>query len=134
MRPVPPAPSSVPVMRIRGEPARPVGSLLLWSVLLALLAAGPVWAQPASPGSRPGGVTIPAGEEQATVVADQMQQVGGATDLMIAVGNVEITRGQSRLLADRVEINRDTGQAVAQGKVVFYDGPDRLVGVESTKT
>jgi LPS-assembly protein len=128
MGPVPPAPSSVPVMRVRGESARPVGSLLLWSVLLALLGAGPVWAQPASPGSRPGGVTIPAGEEQATVVADQMQQVGGATDLMIAIGNVEITRGQTRLLADRVEINRDTGQAVAQGKVVFYDGPDRLVG------
>ncbi len=93
-----------------------------------LLGAGPVWAQPASLGSPPGGVTIPAGGEQATVVADQMQQLGGVTDLMIAIGNVEITRGQTRLLADRVEINRDTGQAVAQGKVVFYDGPDRLVG------
>jgi LPS-assembly protein len=73
-------------------------------------------------------VAIGAGEEQATVLADQIIQVGGSTDLMIAVGDVEITRGQSRLLADRVEINRDTGQAVAQGKVVFYDGPDRLVG------
>ncbi len=60
--------------------------------------------------------------------ADQLQQVGGATDLLIAIGNVEIIRGQTRLLADRVELNRDTGQAVAQGKVVFYDGPDRLVG------
>jgi len=28
----------------------------------------------------------------------------------------------------RVEINRDTGQAVVPGKVVFYKGPDRLVG------
>jgi LPS-assembly protein len=97
-------------------------------MLLALLGAGPSWAQPASPASRPGGVAIGAGEEQATVLADQILQVGGPTDLMIAVGDVEITRGQSRLLADRVEINRDTGQAVAQGKVVFYDGPDRLVG------
>jgi lipopolysaccharide assembly outer membrane protein LptD (OstA) len=94
----------------------PVAVLVLWSVLLALLGAGPGWAQPASPGPRPGGVSIGAGEEQATVLADQMQQVGGAVDLMIAIGNVEITRGQSRLLADRVEINRDTGQAVAQGK------------------
>ncbi len=128
MGPVLPASPFAPVMWARREPVRPVGSLLLWSVLLALLGAGPVWAQPASPGPRPGGVTIPAGEEQATVVADQMQQVGGATDLMIAIGNVEITRGQTRLLADRVEINRDTGQAVAQGKAVFYDGPDRLVG------
>src|SRR5258707_13263073 len=115
-------------MRARRASAPPVACLLLWSVLLALLGAGPSWAQPASPGSRPGGVAIGAGEEQATVLADQIIQVGGPTDLMIAVGDVEITRGQSRLLADRVEINRDTGQAVAQGKVVFYDGPDRLVG------
>ena len=85
------------------------------------LIAPPAWAQS-------GGVTVRAGGEEATVVADQLQQVGGSSDLLIAVGNVEITRGQSRLLADRVELNRDTGQAVAQGKVVFYDGPDRLVG------
>ncbi len=85
------------------------------------LAAGPAWAQP-------GGVKVRAGGEEATVIADQLQQVGGATDLLIAIGNVEIIRGQTRLLADRVELNRDTGQAVAQGKAVFYDGPDRLVG------
>jgi LPS-assembly protein len=48
--------------------------------------------------------------------------------LLIAIGNVEITQGASRLLADRVELNRDTGEAVAQGKVVFFDGQDRLVG------
>jgi len=104
---------------------RAVRTLLLAALLSAGasmgLHAGPVWAQP-------GGVTVRAGGEEATVVADQLQQVGGATDLLIAVGNVEITRGQTRLLADRVELNRDTGQAVAQGKVVFYDGPDRLVG------
>ena len=70
----------------------------------------------------------------ATVGADQLQQVGGATDLMIAVGNVEITRGQIRLLADRVEINRDTGQAVSHGKVVFYDGPDARPATGSTTT
>ena len=128
MGPVPPAPSFAPVTRARRVPARPVGSLLLWGVLFALLGAGPSWAQPATLAPPAGAVTIPAGEEQATVLADQILQVGGPTDLMIAVGNVEITRGQSRLLADRVEINRDTGQAVAQGKVVFYDGPDRLVG------
>jgi LPS-assembly protein len=108
---------------------RGVRMILLVGPLAALLSAGasvglhagPVWAQP-------GGVTVRAGGEEATVVADQLQQVGGATDLLIAVGNVEITRGRTRLLADRVELNRDTGQAVAQGKVVFYDGPDRLVG------
>jgi LPS-assembly protein len=99
---------------------------LLLSALVSIgLGAAPGWGQPASPA---GGVTVRAGGEEASVVADQIQQVGGSSDLLIAVGNVEITRGQSRLLADRVELNRDTGQAVAQGKVVFYDGPDRLVG------
>jgi LPS-assembly protein len=57
-----------------------------------------------------------------------MQQVGGDSDLLLATGNVEITRGGSRLVADRVEINRATGEAVAQGKAVFFDGEDRLVG------
>lgn len=100
--------------------------MVLLATLLAVeaclgLAAGPARAQP-------GGVKVQAGGEEATVIADQLQQVGGATDLLIAIGNVEIIRGQTRLLADRVELNRDTGQAVAQGKVVFYDGPDRLVG------
>ena len=101
-------------------------ALLLLSALVSTgIGAAPGWGQPASPA---GGVTVRAGGEEASVVADQIQQVGGTSDLLIAVGNVEITRGQSRLLADRVELNRDTGQAVAQGKVVFYDGPDRLVG------
>src|SRR5712671_5519636 len=99
--------------------------LLLSALVSTCIGAAPGWGQPASPA---GGVTIGAGGEEASVVADQIQQVGGTSDLLIAVGNVEITRGQSRLLADRVELNRDTGQAVAQGKVVFYDGPDRLVG------
>ena len=44
-----------------------------------------------------------------------IEQVGGPTDLLIATGNVEITRGPPALLADRVEINRDTGEAVAAG-------------------
>lgn len=102
----------------------PKGLLLavLFSVEAVMGAgAGSVWAQP-------GVATIRAGGEEATVIADQLQQVGGSSDLLIAIGNVEIIRGQTRLLADRVELNRDTGQAVAQGKVVFYDGPDRLVG------
>lgn len=119
-----------PLLPIRSAapPVRHLGSVLLAGLLLALAAPVPGRAQPAAPASRAGAVTIPAGGEPATVVADQIQQVGGTTDLMIAIGDVEITRGESRLLADRVEINRDTGQAVAQGKVVFYDGPDRLVG------
>ena len=66
--------------------------------------------------------------EESTIVADQIQQIGGPSDLMVATGNVEITQGASRLSADRVEVNRDTGEVVAQGRVVFYDGKDRFVG------
>jgi LPS-assembly protein len=95
---------------------------LLVPLVSAWLGPASAWAQPA------GGVRVGSGPEEATVVADQIQQVGGSQDLLIAVGNVEIVRGQSRLLADRVELNRDTGQAMAQGRAVFFDGPDRLVG------
>jgi LPS-assembly protein len=110
-----------------GPSALPRGARTL--LLAVLLSSGITLGPGAAPAeAQPGGVTIRAGGEEATVVADQIQQVGGATDLLIAVGNVEIIRGATRLLADRVELNRDTGQAVAQGKVVFYDGPDRLVG------
>src|SRR5260370_23210301 len=98
--------------------------LLLSALVSTCIGAAPGWGQPASPA---GGVTIGAGGEEASVVADQIQQVGGTSDLLIAVGNLDITRGHSRLLADRVQLNRDPGQAVAQGQVGCSDGPDRLV-------
>ncbi len=115
-------------MRARRAAVRHAGALLFWSVLSTGLGAVPSWAQPAAPLSSGATVQIGASGEEATVVADRIEQVGGSSDLLIAVGNVEITRGPNRLLADRVELNRDTGQAVAQGKAVFYDGPDRLIG------
>jgi LPS-assembly protein len=105
--------------------SRAVGIVLLPALLLLLAAPGSVRAQ----ATRPAPLLLPQpGGGEVSVVADQMQQVGGATNLLIATGNVEIVRGMTRLLADRVELNRDTGEAVAQGKVVFYDGEDRLVG------
>jgi LPS-assembly protein len=61
------------------------------------------------------------------VRANQIEQIG-KDGLLIAIGNVEITRGAKRLTADRVEINRETGEAVAQGGVTFFDGEDRLLG------
>lgn len=92
------------------------GLLLVFACLVSTPSA---FAQaPVTLGGDGGGVSI---------LADQIQQVG-PDGLMIAIGNVEITRGTSRLTADRVEINRETGEAVAQGKVIFYDGEDRLLG------
>jgi LPS-assembly protein len=48
--------------------------------------------------------------------------------LLIAEGDVQIEQGDVRLEADRVEVNTETGEAVATGKVVFFDGRDRLTG------
>lgn len=69
-------------------------------------------------------VQIAGGE--VSVIADRFEQIG--PDTLVATGNVEVTRGTGRLLADRVEINRATGDAVAIGRAIFYDGDDRLTG------
>src|SRR5262249_34297357 len=64
---------------------------------------------------------------EVSVIADQFETVG-SDNLLVATGNVEVTRGPARLLADRVELNRATGDAVASGRVTFYDGDERLTG------
>jgi LPS-assembly protein len=93
--------------------------------LVACLVAGAALgrvahAQPA----RAVALETPGGE--VTIVADQMEQPG--PNVLIARGNVELTRGAMRMLADRMEVNRDTGDTVALGRVIFYDGDDRLTG------
>src|SRR5438876_190577 len=115
-------PRLMPDGRLRRRPNLAIASGLVALALSWLWGTAPAPAQPQGP------LTIRSGGQEATVLADRIQQVGGANELLIAEGNVEITQGQSRLLADRVELNRDTGEAVAQGRVVFFDGQDRLVG------
>jgi LPS-assembly protein len=78
-----------------------------------------------SPAAAQPPLTLQGVEGEVSIVADRIEQ---RNDLVVATGNVEITRGQSRLQADRIELNRETGEAVAQGKVVFFDGQDRLQG------
>jgi LPS-assembly protein len=108
--------------RTSGGLARGVAALAVAAALSLALGVTAARSQPKSP------VTITAGGQEATILADEIRQIGGANELLLATGNVEITQGESRLLADRVELNRDTGTAVAQGRVVFFDGQDRLVG------
>ena len=72
-------------------------------------------------------VTVRTSGGDVTIVADQLEQVG-PDNLLIATGNVELTKGSARLMADRIELNRATGDAVAQGRVIFYDGEDQLTG------
>jgi LPS-assembly protein len=69
-------------------------------------------------------VTIAAPGGEVTITADQMEEPGG--NVLIARGNAELVRGNTRVLADRLEVNRDTGDAVALGRVIFYDGDNRL--------
>src|ERR1700756_3027678 len=69
-------------------------------------------------------VDTPGGE--VAITADRMEQPGPT--VLIARGNEELTRGTVRMLADRMEVNRDTGAAVGLGRVIFYDGQDRLTG------
>jgi LPS-assembly protein len=100
------------------------------SVVLALAAcllvachlgdAASASAQAASP------VVVEAPGGEVTITADLMEQAGPT--VLIARGNVEMTRGTTRMLADRLEINRDTGDTVGLGRVIFYDGNDRLTG------
>ncbi len=70
-------------------------------------------------------VTLTGEGGEVNILADRIDQVDS---LMTAVGNVEITKGTSRLTADRVELNRETGEAVALGKAIFFDAGDQLLG------
>ena len=98
------------------------GWLLLVAAMALPLASVPVAAQPATPQSP---VTVETAGGDVTILADTLEQLDS---VVIATGNVEITRGSARLMADRVELNRATGDAVAEGRVVFYDGEDQLTG------
>jgi LPS-assembly protein len=94
------------------------------SILLlvsAVLAAFPFVAQAQAP------VTVQTAGGEVTIVADRFEQIG-PDNLLVAIGNAEVTRGTARLLADRIEINRATGDATGYGRVIFYDGDDRLTG------
>jgi LPS-assembly protein len=97
-----------------------------WPVVLVLAAClfGDAVLVRAAHAQAPGAVTLEAPGGEVTITADLMEQP--EPNVLIARGNVELTRGTTRLLADRLEVNRDTGDAVALGRVIFYDGEDRL--------
>src|SRR6267143_1689680 len=87
-----------------------------------LLLAGAVLAGPSPTAAQaPTTATVKTDGGDVTIIADRLEQLG-PDNLLVATGNVEIAHGTSRMLADRVEINRETGDATAQGNVIFYDG------------
>jgi LPS-assembly protein len=99
--------------------------VLLGVMLTTALGIAPASAQPAQPRLP---VTLGPGTGQASILADRIEQISGPPALTVATGNVEISQGLTRLIADRVEINQDSGEVAAQGRVVFFDGDTRLVG------
>src|SRR5256885_212214 len=97
-------------MRFRGR-LRRVATGLLLAVAVAAAAEAQ---QPQVP------VTVPTAGGDVTIIADQLEQA--APELFIATGNVELTKGGTRLMADRNELNRATGDAVPHGRVSLYAG------------
>jgi LPS-assembly protein len=94
-------------------------------LLLGLLMADALTARPASAQAPPATTVVAAGET-ITVLAERLEEIG--RDLVVATGRVEVVRGRQRLTADRVELNRQTGDVVAVGRALLYDGEDRLAG------
>src|SRR3989475_8809399 len=105
--------------RVRASSFIPLFVVLLLGS--ASLAAAPFVAEAQTPR------TVQSAGGEVAVVAARIEQAG-PDNLLVATGNVEVTRGSARLLADRIEINRATGDATAYGRVIFYDGDDRLTG------
>jgi lipopolysaccharide transport protein LptA len=83
-----------------------VASLTLFSTL--------AWSQERQQLSLDAGVPV-------TVYADRIENMERER-LLIAEGNVQIEQGDVRLEANRVEVNTETGEAVATGDVVLFDG------------
>jgi len=111
-------------LRIR---KRAVFLLLAGAILAGVPVAASAQERPPQPAPQVP-VTVGTAGGDVTILADRLEDIGGADSLLVATGNVEITHRNARLIADRVEINRETGDAVAQGRVVFYDGEDQLTG------
>src|SRR5207237_9403635 len=61
------------------------------------------------------------------VVADRIEELG-PDNLLVATGKVEVTRRRARILADRVEINRGTGDSVETGRAILFAGVDHQSG------
>ena len=72
---------------------------------------------PRSGNSKFGGDTV-------DIVGDKQQKNG---DLVISEGYVIVTLDDMKLQADRVTYNAATGDAVAEGNVIFDQGPDQRV-------
>jgi len=81
--------------------------MVMMAIVAVLILANPGWAQ--STDSSP-----------IDFSADEVSS-NAETGILIATGNVVLEQDNMRLTADRVEYNRDKGEAVASGSVTFLD-------------
>src|SRR3989442_6297262 len=93
----------------------------------ALLLAGALLTGPLpSAAQAPGSVTVRTNGD-VTLLADRIEEVA-PDNLLVASGNVQVSRGTAPLLADRVVLIRVTGDVVARTRVMIYAGDDQLTG------
>ncbi len=116
---------------------------------LALGAAAPVWAQslPAKETApvrlKPGAALqpeLPASVQQQLPVFVRGNEVKGALDGGVVIeGNAELRQHGTVLKADRIEHNRNTGDAKASGNVILnrlgdrFQGPDMQINLDTSK-
>src|SRR5437764_14664951 len=93
-----------------------------------LLLAGALLTGPAPTAAQaPTTATVTTAGGDVTIIADRLEQ-SGTDNLIVATGHVEITRGPARPLADRIEINRETGDATRLRRATSYHGEGRVTG------
>jgi LPS-assembly protein len=95
---------------------------LVWLVVVASLGLLPALAL----GQERQRLSLEAGTP-VTVYADRIENLDRER-LLLAEGDVQLEQGDVRLESDRLEVNTETGEAVATGRVVLFDGRDRLTG------
>jgi LPS-assembly protein len=100
---------------------------LIFPMILALISdsmVAPAQQGPRQSDSRAKAEFKSASGDLLEVVADRQSRDG---DLFMAEGYVNATMGQMRLQADRVTLNEATSYMVADGNVVFDQGPDQRI-------
>ncbi|HWC76013.1 MAG TPA: putative LPS assembly protein LptD, partial [Blastocatellia bacterium] len=80
--------------------------------------------QPGAEEEKPANGSRSGDEEEITLLSDSQSVVG---DLVILEGYVNASLGIVRLQADRATFNETTGDMIAEGNVIFDEGPDQRV-------
>src|SRR3972149_3001366 len=104
----------------------PIPLRLSFGSPLLALALSLVLVVPATLSAQQAPLTLRDEGGEVNILADSIQQVGGTTNLLIAIGGVEITSEATRMMADRFNSTMDFCLEFLSSYEVFFDGEDRL--------